>query len=218
MEVILYSKINDKNMFSKKIIAMILFVIFISAESVVAQIEINGYTGYVPGSKTAYNYSGYRLRIDGSQNFGAGLGLNTPVGMIEFNYMGYASSLSQDGGITELVPKQPININYYQIGILKPLIENKDLIPYGMFTLGASQFKPEEYNEVWRFSVAAGLGVRYFFTPLLGVRLQARLLMPLYFGGVGFGCGSGGCGSGAYFGVEIFQGDFTGGVVFRIDK
>ena len=77
---------------------------------------------------------------------------------------------------------------------------------------------PEQSFNPVRFSIGLGLGARYFFTPMIGIRLQARLLMPLYFGGAGFGCGSGGCSSGAYFGVEIFQGDFTGGVVIKINN
>jgi hypothetical protein len=92
-----------------------------------------------------------------------------------------------------------------------------------MFSLGASRFDPTEQNEdAWRFAVALGVGIKYFFTDAVGIRLQARMLMPLYFGGVGFGCGIGtggsSCGGGAYFGTEILQGDFTGGVVIRIDK
>ena len=65
-----------------------------------------------------------------------------------------------------------------------------------------------------------GIGVKYFFTDVVGVKFQARLLMPMYFGGVGFGCGIGtggsSCGGGATFGTEIIQGDFTGGLVFRV--
>jgi hypothetical protein len=48
------------------------------------------------------------------------------------------------------------------------------------------------------------------------------MLMPLYFGGLGFGCGIGtggsSCGGGATFGTEIIQGDFTGGIVLRINN
>ena len=201
----------------KRIILAVFVLALLSNEKALAQIEINAFTGWVPASKTAYNYSGYRLRIEGAQNFGGGIGMNTPVGLIEFSYMGFSSTLTQDGGI-QVVEDQPINVNYYMIGIAKTLMENEKFVPYGLFNIGASNFNMSEqsYNPV-RFSIGLGLGARYFFTPTIGIRLQARLLMPLYFGGAGFGCGSGGCGSGAYFGVEIFQGDFTGGVVIKIN-
>jgi len=206
----------------KKIILAVFVLTLMVNVTAVGQIEINAYTGWVPASNTAYNYNGYRIRIDGSQNYGAGIGLTTPVGLVEFNYMGYSSSMRQDGGIVDVVQPQPININYYQIGILKTLLEHEKLVPYGMFSLGASSFNPtEDPLNAWRFTISLGLGMRYFFTPVIGIRLQARMLMPLYFGGVGFGCGVGtngsSCGGSTYFGVEILQGDFTAGIVLKIN-
>lgn len=211
-------------MLIKKIIAIILFVIVISVESAVAQFEINAYAGYVPNSHTMYSYNGYRLKIDGGGNFGVGVGMNTPMGVVaELSYMRFSSTLKQDGGVVEVVSPQPINVEYYQLGVQKPLMDGETFIPYGMFSLGASRFDPSEQSEdYWRFAVGLGVGIKYFFTDAVGIRLQARMLMPLYFGGVGFGCGIGtggsSCGGGAYFGTEILQGDFTGGVVLKINN
>jgi hypothetical protein len=205
----------------KKLFITLMVISVFAYENASAQIEISGYTGWVPASRTAYSYNGYRLRIEGSQNYGASFGVTTPIGLVEFNYMGFSSFLKQDGGIVDIIQRQPINVNYYQLGVLKTLMEHEKLIPYGMFTLGASNFNPtEDSANPWRFTITAGLGLRYFFTPTVGIRLQARLLMPLYFGGIGFGCGIGtggaSCGGGAGFGSEILQGDFTGGVVLRL--
>ena len=190
-----------------------------------AQIQVNVYGGYVPASKTAYNYSGYRLRIDDSGNFGVALDFALPLKGIEaeVSYMHFSSTLRQDGGIVDNVETQPIIVEYYQLGLLKPLMEGSSFIPYGLFTLGASRFAPEKATkEYWRFAMNAGLGVKYFFTDKMGIRLQARLLMPLYFSGAGFGCsigtGGSGCGTGVGFGSEILQGDFTGGVVLKLGQ
>ena len=209
----------------KKIILAVFVLLLMASEKTFAQIEISAFTGWVPSSKTAYNYNGYRLRIDGAQNYGGSIGMNTQVGLIEFSYMGYSSIVRQEGGIElpgSALP-QAVNVNYYMIGVLKTLMEHEKFVPYGMFSLGMSNFNPQEEDiNPARFSISLGLGARYFFTPMIGIRLQARLLMPLYFGGVGFGCGIGtggsSCGGGAYFGVEIFQGDFTGGVVFKLNN
>jgi opacity protein-like surface antigen len=210
-------------MLKTKISAIVLFVIILSVQSAVAQIEINAYGGYVPNSHTMYSYNGYRLKIDGGGNFGIGVGMNTPMGVVaELSYMRFSSTLRQDGGINTIVDPQPINVEYYQLGAQKPLMEGESFIPYGMFSLGASRFNPTEGTEdYWRFAIGLGAGIKYFFTDAIGIRVQARLLMPLYFGGVGFGCGIGtggsSCGGGAYFGTEIFQGDFTGGVVLKLN-
>lgn len=205
----------------KKILlsALLLVAIVISSN---AQIELNAYAGYVPGSRTAYSYSGYRLRIDGGGNFGLGLSKEVVSGIhVELSYNHFESTLKQDGGLVDVVNPQKIIVEYYQLGGLKPLMEGDTFIPYGLFTLGASRFAAEEATQdYWRFAINAGLGMKYFFTDKVGIRLQARVLMPLYFGGAGFGCGIGtggaSCGAGIGMGSEILQADFTGGVVLKV--
>lgn len=206
----------------KYIIAILVVGFALINDNAFAQIEINAYGGYVPASKTMYSYNGYRLRIDGVGNFGIGLGYATPFGIVaELSYMRFSSTLSQDGGRVEIVERQPINVEYYQLGVQKPFQESETLVPYGMFSLGASRFNPtEQAEDYWRFAINLGLGVKYYFTETIGIKVQARLLMPLYFGGAGFGCGIGtggsGCGGGVGMGSEILQADFTGGVVLKL--
>lgn len=200
----------------------VLLVVIATASN--AQIEINAYGGYVPGSKTAYTYNGYRLRIDGGGNFGVGISKVLPTGIaVELGYSRFESTLKQDGGIFEVVKPQNITVEYYQIGALKPLMEGETFVPYGLFSLGASRFAPKEASQdYWRFAINAGLGIKYFFNDKVGIRLQARVLMPLYFQGAGFGCsigtGGSGCGTGIGMGSEILQADFTGGVVLRVGQ
>ena len=188
-------------------------------------IELGAYGGYMPSSKTMYNYYGYRLRFNDGANFSASLGVSTPVGVTaEFNFTSFSSSITQEGGIPDIVKPQPVNIQYYQIGVLRPLdVNNENLIPFGLVAIGASHFNPTELPEdYWRFAFSLGVGLKYFFTPVVGIRLQARMLMPMYFNGFGFGCsigsGGSGCGGGAGFGSEIIQGEFSGGVVLRFNQ
>ena len=207
-----------KNYLSILLAVSLLFV----SQVALAQFEINAYGGYVPASKTMYTYNGYRLRIDGGGNFGVGVGYTTPYGIVaELSYMRYTSEIYQEGGIVDIVERQPINVEYYQLGVMKPLMAGSTFIPYGMFSLGAARFNPtREPKDAWRFAVAGGVGMKYFFTETIGIKAQARLLLPLYFGGIGIGCGIGtggsSCGGGASFGSEIIQGDFTGGIVLRL--
>ena len=117
----------------KIILSGLLLLAFVVVSN--AQIEINGYAGYVPGSKTAYSYSGYRLRIDGGANFGVGLSKVLPNGIaVELGYSHFQSTLKQDGGIIDVVNTQDITVEYYQIGALKPLMEGETFIPYGLFS------------------------------------------------------------------------------------
>lgn len=206
----------------KIIISSALFFAMVTVS--IAQIEINAYGGYVPSSKTAYSYNGYRLRIDGGANFGVALSKVLPSGIaVELGYSHFQSILKQDGGIIDVVNPQDITVEYYQLGALKPLMEGDTFIPYGLFSLGASRFAPKEaLQDYWRFAINVGLGMKYFFTDKVGIRLQARVLMPLYFQGAGFGCsigtGGSGCGTGIGMGSEILQADFTGGIVLRVGQ
>ncbi|MEN8249251.1 MAG: outer membrane beta-barrel protein [Bacteroidota bacterium] len=197
--------------------------LFLSTSSF-AQLEIHAYGGWLPPAKTMYTYSGYRLRIDDAGNFGVGVGYVTPYKVTaEFSYMRSSSTVSQTGGIIEVVETQPINVEYYQLGALRPLIDNEKVVPYGLVSLGMARFNPtEQSDDFFRFAVNAGLGVKYYLSDKLGIRFQSRLLVPLYFAGIGIGCGIGtggtSCGGGASFGSEIIQFDFTGGVVLRINN
>lgn len=189
-----------------------------------AQIEIHGYGGYVPGSTTAYSYNGYRLRIDGGGNFGVSISKSLPIGAsVELGFSQFNSTIKQNGGIVDIVKPQDISVEYYQLGVVKPLMDGESFIPYGLFSLGASRFDPKlDPQDYWRFAMNAGLGIKYFVSDKIGIRLQARVLMPLYFSGAGFGCGIGtggaSCGGGIGMGSEILQADFTGGVVLRVGQ
>lgn len=200
----------------------ILALLILSFDSAFAQIELNAYAGWVPPSRTMYSYNGYRLRIDDAGNFGVGIGYVTPYNIVaELSYMRFSSTIKQDGGIVEIVPTQNITVEYYQLGVMKPITEGNKAIPYGLISLGAARLNPIKSSEdYWRFAFNGGLGVKYFFTDKVGIKVQARILVPLYFAGLGFGCGIGtggsGCSGGVGWGSEIIQGDFTGGVVLRV--
>ena len=202
------------------LIALLAFVVFTSK----AQVEISPYAGYTFGGVTSYSYQGYRLRIDGAGNYGVGLAVHTPsMVQVELSYNYMSSTVRQDDGQILVVTPQPINVSYIQVGALLPFNETEKLVPYGLLTLGAAGYNPTELSEdYWRFAINLGIGVKYFFTDVIGVRFQTKLYLPLYFGGFGFGCGIGtggsNCGGGAGFGAEIVQLDITGGLVFRIDN
>jgi hypothetical protein len=63
-----------------------------------------------------------------------------------------------------------------------------------------------------------GLGIKYFFSDKVGIRLQGAFMMPMYFSGVGFYFGSGGSGLTTYSAVPMLQGNFNGGLIFRFGK
>lgn len=189
------------------------------------QVEISPYAGYTFGGLTSYNYNGYRLRIDGSANYGGTIGYVLPTDglTIELGYNHTKSTIKQDGGLIDIIEPTPINVNYITLGVQAPFMYSEQLVPYGLIALGAAQYNPTELkDDYWRFALNLGVGVKYYFTDVIGVKAQAKLYMPLYFGGFGFGCGIGtggaNCGGGAGFGSEIVQLDLVGGLVVKIAK
>jgi len=113
-----------------------------------------------------------------------------------------------------------VNVNYFLIGSHSEMPVSEKVILFGGASLGATYMSVNTpgMDDVWRFAVGIGAGMKVMFTDRVGIRLQGRLLMPMYFAGVGFyaGIGTGGASSGLSLntGSVIFQGDFQGGLVF----
>jgi len=114
-----------------------------------------------------------------------------------------------------------LRISYFQVEALKTFASNGKLEGFGLFGGGASWGKPldTKYNDVWRFAMSLGLGGKVYFSEKVGIRLQGRLLLPMYFAGVGGYCGTGGgCGMSLNSWVPVVQGDFSGGIFFVIGQ
>ena len=113
-----------------------------------------------------------------------------------------------------------INIHYIMIGSHSELPVSEKLILFGGVSVGASILGIYEpgISDVWRFGLGITGGLKIPISDRIGIRLQGRLLMPMYFAGVGFyaGIGTGGASSGLSMnaGIVAFQGDFQGGLVF----
>lgn len=120
-----------------------------------------------------------------------------------------------------------MSVEYFHLGAVTemPGPPNRKIIPFGLLSMGMTRFAPQEQaqsgvlqgkylDDVWRFSIAAGLGTKILISPKFGLRLQARALMPLDFAGAGFWCGTGGCGVGAGGDIRFFQIDASAGAFF----
>ncbi len=194
----------------------ILFIFMILGVAAFGQTDISVYGGYQFGAKS-YGYNG-TLRLKGAANYGviAEFGI-APDLMVHVQWMGSATQATLEGPLFDYASTD-VNVNYYQIGIIRPFPVNEKVEAFGNFTLGATQFAMQEqiYNDEWRFSITAGLGAKIWLSDKVGLRLQARLLAPINWGGLGFFCGSGGCNTGVNAGSSFISGDVSGGLVFRL--
>lgn len=173
-------------------------------------IELSGYTGWMLGGKVnLYNGS---LKIEDGQNWGITLSLPVAPGMkAELMYNRLVSDLTvrEYGNAPYVYTK--VATQYFHVGAVKELMSEGMVRPYGTGSLGTTIFSDQEGfdSDKWRFSIGLGGGLKIFPTERIGFRLQARMLVPLYFNGIWFGTG----GAGVSTSSSIVQGDFTGGII-----
>ncbi len=110
-----------------------------------------------------------------------------------------------------------LSIEYFQGGAQFEM-EKGNFRPFASFTLGATLFNPvaEDINSEWRFSFTFAGGIKYYFIEKIGVRLQWRFLLPVYFGGGALFCGERGCGAAIIGNTLLLQYDLTAGLVVVI--
>ena len=182
--------------------------------------ELTPLVNYVWTSKvSAYGYdvSG-DLDIGNSASWGIAVDIDLhPEAQIELLYNrqdSYMELLTYPGGIQKW--KGDLAVEYYQIGGLyrRPTPKAE---PFFLFTLGATRFAPKggEFSDNWEFSIIMGLGAKVWLSDMIGLRFQARMLMPMLWSSGGFYCGTGGCGLGYGGGSALVQGDLGVGLAFR---
>lgn len=205
----------------KKIKLLIIAIIFPTIIFAQGGVEIVPFAGYMFGGSINY-YEG-KLKLENGLNYG--VSLLVPVHQlldVEVNYTRMVSkaSFSPSYGYPNVqYAETDLSTNYIQVGgISKFYSQNTQITPFGSLSIGATWFTPveENFNTVWRFSAAVGLGVKVMFTDRIGIMLRGRLLMPMFFGGVGVYAGTGGSGVSVNSVVAPLQGDFNGGLIIKI--
>lgn len=204
------------------IIALILLLVIPDSTFAQGKFEVSPLVGYQFGGRFRM-YEG-DLKIKDDMNYG--LAVSTKMAQdtrLEFIWtsMQTSAKFKPYYGYDFLdIGRFNVNINYYQLGGVREFPSGGAVVPFGEFTLGAVQFTPSDVNvsESWRFSVALGGGAKFWLSDHIGIRLQGRLLMPLYFQGISFYAGTGGSGMGVGAGVPIIQGDFLAGLIFAFGE
>lgn len=162
--------------------------------------HINGYNGYTDIIDKA-NYTGmidFRIK----PNIEAELSFSIQPTEVEINAISYAYYPFRISA----------SVEYYQAGVLY-LLKTGKVEPFTMMTLGAAHLNPDKYEDVWRFAIAPGIGVKIWLSENVGIRIQGRVLLPLYFAGGGVFVGTGGASMGVSAGVVGAQGDISGGLM-----
>jgi hypothetical protein len=188
------------------------------------KVEISPYAGYLLGGSVKF-YEG-KFKIENSACYGGMLAVKARGGnFVELSYLRMDSEgrwRPYDDYFTSL-PSDTYDLamNYLQINSLNEFpLENEAIRPYGTAGIGAAWIHPKEgsSNDEWMFSFNAALGLKYFFSDRIGIRIQARILLPMIFNGGGFYFGTGGSGAYVSSTTPIVQGDFTGGLIIALGE
>ncbi len=184
--------------------------------SLAQEIEIGGFYGYNLNTRARTYYGDFTL--NNNPNYGGQLSVGmAPDLFVEFTYNRSDTEIRY----TYNNYNEPLDMSseYYQIGGLRQIqTASGAVLPYGAFSLGATRFNlKESFDDIysgdkWFMSIALAAGAKVLLGEKLGIRLQARMGLPLGFSGVWFGTGGGG----ATFYVPVAQFDFTAGLFLRL--
>jgi hypothetical protein len=199
------------------IITIALCLVFAIPAGLKAQhLEIGPFVGYETNGKVSTSL-GY-LRIGYGMNFGGTIsfGLDEDA-QFEFSYNHMNSTLSLDNG-EHIINETPVNVDYYMFGLVGAQRLGDRFLPFYGGSLGWVHYgtPDEEYGNESLFAINIQGGMKFLISERIGIKIQARLLMPLYAQGYYY-AGTGSAGYGITSTCIMVQGDFTGGLYFIID-
>jgi hypothetical protein len=191
------------------------------------RIEITPFGGYQWGGSLR-GYEG-EITVPGAGNWGIALDIEVRRDtMVELVFSRQYSSLQVRPYCNYPTPgvdctptwRQAFDMatEYYHVGGLYEINTGGGALPFTSMTLGATRFAPDDdtYGSEWKFSAALGIGVKVPVGERLGIRLQARFLLPFLWSSGGLWCGTGGCSIGVGGGSSFVQGDIAAGLTIKL--
>ena len=204
----------------KKTILILSFIAFIFSAK--AQIEFNVMGGYFLGGYVNY----FEGKFD--MNDGPVYNITASVPTLKGNNIELAYSFTNSTGTFEPYSntgrafdqtEAPLNSHYILIGSYQSFNTGSIITPFIGVSIGTViyDYQYRNVSNVWRFAGSLGGGVKISINEKIGVRIQGRLLMPMYFAGVGYYTGIGsGSGLTINAGSFVFEGDFSAGLTFKL--
>jgi hypothetical protein len=210
-------KLLQQLKFFQLAITTILFS-FIFSSDISAQTEIFGFGGYMTFSSVSVREGD--LQFDDVPDYGLGANIQVRRGTsVEILWISSQTSarLKEFGtGFTRDL--FDVNVHYFQIGGVQEINPRKKARPFFAFTAGATLFdaKDATLSDEWLFSITLGGGGKFDLSKSVGIRLQARMLVPLVISGGGLWVGTGGASVGFGSWAPIVSFDFTAGLYIRL--
>jgi len=202
---------------SKSSLTLIFLISFLCISNVSAQTEIFGFGGYM--MTTSIPVAKGDLQIDDVLNYGLGVDITMKRGiqleLLWISEQTHVKLKEYPSGFTKDL--FDMNVHYFQIGAVQEMGRGKTR-PFIAFTIEPRVLdaKDATLSDEWLASLTFGGGGKFDLSKSIGIRLQARILVPLIFSGGGMWCGTGGCGVGVGSWTPFVQFDLTAGVYIRL--
>ncbi len=191
-----------------------------TSSNISRRIELSPFVGYQMNGKI--NFVEGDFKMDNAMSYGGMLSVEVaPQIWGEFTYSRTDTKANFRRFLGVETYHYDMAINYFQLGGVKELGDNR-VVPFGTFSGGVAWFQMKDNGVSGEvvFSVGLGGGLKVKLSDRVALRLQGRLLLPMYIYGGGFfvGIGTGGPSSGISINSNLLtaQGDFTGGLIFRL--
>jgi hypothetical protein len=162
------------------------------------------------------------LDFSDDQNFGVDIAIPTLTNLrVVLGYTYFSSDVSFRAytGYPYDAFDARVDQHLIQLGGQRELeLPNDNIVPYGLGSLGVGWTATNDQNweDVTRFVVALGGGIKFFVSDRIGLRFQGRLILPINFAGLGYTFGTGGSGLTVVGAVPLVQGDLAGALIFRL--
>jgi opacity protein-like surface antigen len=182
--------------------AMTLIATSFPLPAIAGDFEITPFAGYTWGGEFNDSVTGATLKVDETSNYGIMLDINLVdnnqegQSQIELYFSRQATQLRTDTGTFTGNPLFNLDIEYYHIGGTYCIdSDSGKVIPFVVGTLGVTHMVPQGpgLDDLTKFSLSLGGGVKLFATDRIGLRLEGRWLGTLFNGSGSAFCTSGTC-------------------------
>ncbi len=200
----------------RKTFLLFALILIITSTSMAQGFEITPFSGYTFGNK--FDFNGGKAKISDGFTYGGIVSYVAGNMALDLTYSredakAFANSFDDYINVNDA----PVSVNYVFAGAsaLKPLSD--ETILFTGLNMGVGFISNDTYRSVTKFSVGINGGVKYYFSEIIGVRLQANLNFPVTDLSSEFWWNPGASHSytvNSY--VPILQFGFTGGLIFRL--
>jgi len=187
--------------------------ILIPIISLAQEFQINPFASYQLGGKIKFDDA--ELKFDNGVNFGLGISKGFDGKNVEISYTHFISTANLKNKSTDKVlESSEVHIGYIQGGLVQDFLFGEEkVVPIIIANMGGTYIKLKDFSGTeWGFTLGFGAGCKFFFHDVIGIRVQARFLLPMFFRSY---CNWGYCTGST---KVLPQGDFSGGLVLRISN